>query len=433
MLQAFLAAVFTVSIYALPAEKDSLVSVLNGCEAFKTKLKIQRPDVLTGIAQVPKYWNDPANKETLPVFWWKRPGKDNTYPALVYIHGGPASYSWGMLDRWSVILDHYPGDVISFDHRGEGCSKTIRSSLDPKLYEVYRIRNIVRDMEFLRENVFGLKTWRVHGHSRGGAMVHYYLEMAPQSLESAHATGFTILPDDFQKNYAYNRARGNALVAEEYLKRYPGDDVLVAKIRKTVSDNNMCWRGLDNRHICGASAVDVLGAIYIKNPSSWAAMHGVIVKMSADGAPLYSMMEAEILKDLNAHFNYIMATNTVDLGAPDSHTSEYLRRSADPIYVKPFVAELRYVTEALASTTSIDWKGDIDLLDYKRVKLFLDGHPNFRFALYAGAYDPIALPEYYKPSLDYLNGRAKFTVLNDSGHDGWFDPIVIAELMRRNY
>src|SRR4051794_37953000 len=78
---------------------DSLAQAVSGCEGFNAKLKAY-PDIKSGVAQVPADWANPASQAKVPVFWWKRAGKDSSYPPLAFIHGGPASNSWALLDKW---------------------------------------------------------------------------------------------------------------------------------------------------------------------------------------------------------------------------------------------------------------------------------------------------------------------------------------------
>ncbi len=74
-------------------------------------------------------------------------------------------------------------------------------------------------------------------------MVHYYLEMAPQSLESVTGMGFSLMDGDLQKEYPRLRAMGFARAAKAYLQRYPDDANLVLQIRKMTDTAGLCWFG----------------------------------------------------------------------------------------------------------------------------------------------------------------------------------------------
>ncbi len=425
----FITLLFIAQARSAPPERDTLVSTQAACQRFRTTLQA-RPDIVSGTARVPRIWGQEASRDTLPVFWWKRPGMDPTYPPIAFIHGGPASNSWALLDKWKEVFDRYPGDIVAFDHRGEGCSKTSGSNLDPALYEPYRIRNIVRDLEYLRKEVFKYPKWRIVGHSRGAALVHYYLEMAPQSLEAAFAMGFAIMPGDMQTQYPMFRALGYYRAAKEYLRRYPDDEARVQAIRRQIVDDKICWDGMDDRRLCGPGALDVLGAQNLKNVSSWASLHQLLLGM-VDTQSIRDGVDGQLKKDVYGHFNYIVATNSQDFGGPDEGVTLSLKATESPLYVEPFLSEIRYLGDAIAPTVPFRWEGHIDQVRYGRILRFLDHHPGFRFELFGGYYDPIAPLELYQGELRLLADRATFTVLPESGHDGWYDPILLNRVMKR--
>jgi pimeloyl-ACP methyl ester carboxylesterase len=417
----------SLDVFAADAQHDSLISTQTACHAFQERLKAL-PNVTSGIAKVPLDWEDPFDNQLIPFFWWKRKGIDPSFPPLAFIHGGPASNSWALLDNWKAMLADYPGDLIAFDERGEGCSKTLRSNLPSAAYVHYRVRDIVQDLEFLRTDVFGYKKWRVMGHSRGAAIVHYYLEMAPEGLESAHAMGFSIMPN-VQSAYAQYRALGYFRTAQYYLEKHPEDAATVSGIRDTIAQKQMCWDGLDDRKICGSGAVDVLYQ-KLKYTSSWDKLHLIISSM-VDEKSIHDAIAAALLGDVYAHFNYIVGTNGQDFANPDSKTAEVFKSTSDPLYVDPFLAEIRFVNESMAPTANIEWTGHVDRLDYDQIQSFLSSHKDFKYFLYAGYYDPIAPLEMYQPEIQKLGKRVHFDVLYKDGHDGWYDPIVLKRLMQR--
>lgn len=403
---------------------DSLVMTQKACAEFQAKLKTT-PGIKFGTAYIIK------GSSKTPIFWWGRQGVDSSYPPLVFLHGGPASNSWAVLDKWQVILKNYPGDFITFDHRGEGCSKTASSNLSPSAYSSYRVRNIVGDIEYLRKNVFHYKTWRVMGHSRGAAIVHYYLEMAPEAIESAHAMGFSIMPPELQLHYPLLRASGYARTAEAYLKKYPGDEAVVRQIRNIIVQEKMCWIGIDSRKICGPSALDVLGS-GLRNVGSWESFHSQLVSM-VDAKTIHETIEAQLLKDVYGHFNYIVGTNGQDFGNPDSAHGLWMKNTKHSAYTTPFLAEIRYVVEAIAANSKVSWKGSVDRINYLKVKNNLIQHPSLNYNLYVGSLDPIAPPEMYLAEKNILGPLVNLTMMNGVGHDGWFEPVVINNLMKKNY
>ena len=427
---AFLLAFLVPAYPAAAVENDSLEIVRAGCRAFQAKLAAD-PRVESGVAQVPRDWSHPAAGDTLPVFWWKRAGADPFYPPLVFFHGGPASSSWALLEKWKTVIDQYPGDFVAFDHRGEGCSKTLPSNLEPAAYEVYRIRSLVRDVEFLRTNVFHYARWRVVGHSRGAALVHYYLEMAPDGIESAHAMGFSIMPDGAQGNYPMVRALGYYQTSQAYQDKYPDDAALLEKVRQTIRDENMCWTGVDAAQVCGPAVTDILGYNFVKNLTSWPTLHQKIAEMT-DAAAIRATLAPYVPSDTYGHFNYLVATNGRDFGSPDRAQMKLLHDTRNPIYADPLIAELRYVYEAIVPTVRIDFSPSVDPLDYDLVIKHLDEHPDLKYFLYGGTVDPIAPLSMYQGEVRKLGPRVRFEVL-PSGHDGWFHPKLLENVMRKTY
>ena len=413
---------------AIAVSNDSLLLTQEACKAFQAKLKAD-PRFITGTAQVPKYWDANPSTETLPVFWWMRKGTDSSYPPIVFLHGGPAANSWALLDKWKTVIDQYPGDFVSFDHRGEGCSKTLASNLPLAAYQIYRIRNIIKDIEFLRQNVFHYSTWRVMGHSRGAAMVHYYLEMAPDAIESAYAMGFSIMPHGQQSQYPMIRAHGYYRTSEAYLEQYPSDAALLQKIRETIENEKMCWPGVDGAQLCGANALDVLGYNYVKNLSAWNGLHSKITAMT-DSKSIYDTLAPLFITDTYGHFNYIIATNGQDFGSPDMVTSAMLKKTANPIYVEPALAELRYVNEVIAPQYPVDWTAHVDTLDYYKVLANLTSHPKLKYYLYAGSVDPIAPVNMFLGEVAFLGDKVNFKILT-SGHDGWFYSELLNAVMMK--
>ena len=305
---------------------------------------------------------------------------------------------------------------MSFDHRGEGCSKTLRSNLDPDAYQPYRVREIVNDMEFLRERVFKYSKWRIFGHSRGSALVHYYLEMAPNSLESAFTSGFSIMPAQQQKNYAFVRARGYQEVGAAYLRLYPGDLSLVQEARRRIEEEKLCWQTVDNYKICGPAALDVLALNFLAYRSAWSKLHDQISQLqSKDG--LKNVIQAQVFATNYGEFNYIMGTNAREFGSPSSGATAIMKADHSSPFYNPFLAELRFASEAMAPIAKVDWHSEVDALDYGKILEFLKLHPSFKYTLFSAELDPIAPPEMFKDELQILGKYVRLIPLPNMGHD----------------
>lgn len=412
--------------------RDSLEMAQAGCAEFQQRLRDLYPSVQTGVAQVPKFWNEQHNQETLPIFWWKRPGKDPSFPALAFLHGGVGSNSWRLPTNWREILDNYPGDVVAFDHRGEGCSKTLPSNLTPDNYSAYRVRTIVHDLEFLRKEVFGYRKWRIMGHSRGAAIAHFYLEMAPEGLEGVHAMGFSFMPLEMQREYTSVRALGFYRVAQAYLRQYPGDADRVATIRSLITED-MCWESFDGRTMCGPNVLDVL-ASNLSYVSSWPILHELLAKM-IDRDSIRDIIEGQMKQNIYGHFNYILATNGLDFGNPSLLSSAHLRTSESMLYTQPFLAEIRYLSGSVEPTVGFEWEHGAETVDYQVIRQNLISNPGIRYFLYAGELDPVVPLEmfvYEEAQLADLE-QFRFQILSGAGHDGWYDSQIIKNLMVRAY
>ena len=416
-------------IHAQP--KNSLEMVRAACADFQARLRALYPDVQTGVAQVPKFWDKP-NGETLPVFWWKRAGKDPSYPPLAYIHGGTGSNSWALLTVGKDLLDNYPGDVVSFDHRGEGCSKTLPSNLRPEVYAPYRLREVFRDLEYLRSEVFGYRKWRILGHSRGAALAHVYLESAPEGLESVHAMGFSFMPLEMQESYTGVRALGYYRVAKVYLQKYPGDEQRVAEIRAMVPQD-MCWESFDGRVLCGPDVIDILSK-HLFYTSSWPVLHEILSKM-VDPPSIHAAIEEELKKNIYAHYNYILGTNGLDFGNPSLDNARVFEEGQSPLFTEPFLSELRYVGSTLQWGLDFTWRSSATTVRYDVIRKNMLANPGLRYFLYAGEFDPGLPLEMFVAEESKLGDLEQFRyrILEGTGHDGWAHPDVIAQVMMKTY
>lgn len=423
------------ALFEANAATSSLAVVATNCRNFQANLE-KRAEIRTAMIMVPKSWQS-SKGEKIPLFYWRRPALDSSYPPLLFIHGGVVGSSATLFRNLPRLVDEYPGDVIGVDLRGEGCSNTLAANLHPREYGHLRINQVVRDLEFLRTHVFNYRQWRVFGQSRGAAIVHHYLEKYPRAIESAHAHGFTVLTDvDTYKNSLY-RARGYAARAQEYLKEFPGDDVLVDKLRNRIP-SFMCWNEVDDIKVCGPSAMDVYG-IWLTYRDAWTDLHNEIggyflTDGSIDQEKLFSNLAIRIRGTVYSHFNYIVGTNGQDFGSPNSRWSRWIS-DFEPETFNPFVSEIRYYTLAVnAGKPDTLWNGNVDIINYASLALHIN--KNRPFFLYASRYDAIASPEAFGSELRWLSSRPgfHFEILPNSGHEGWgTERVVFDRLMLKSY
>lgn len=119
-------------------------------------------------------------------------------PYLVYLQGGPGSESPRPVSSSGWVrraLKDYR--VLLLDQRGTGLSSPITfqtlepfSSVDQAEYLVhFRADNIVRDAEFIRNELLDSAAWSLLGQSFGGFCALRYLSDAPEHLKEVFITG----------------------------------------------------------------------------------------------------------------------------------------------------------------------------------------------------------------------------------------------------
>lgn len=123
---------------------------------------------------------------------------DNQLPYLVYFQGGPgfgAGRPTG-LDGWiKEASKHYR--ILLLDQRGTANSSPVTAQTlvamtceqQADYLSHFRADNIVRDAEFIRQQLIGENKWSIIGQSFGGFCVIRYLSSAPEGLSQAFITG----------------------------------------------------------------------------------------------------------------------------------------------------------------------------------------------------------------------------------------------------
>ena len=101
----------------------------------------------------------------------------NSLPYLIFFQGGPGYESPRPISDSGWIkraTEDY--NVLLIDQRGTGlsspiCSDSIKNMEDNYLAEYlsfFRADNIIRDAEYIRENIFNVHKWSILGQSFGG-------------------------------------------------------------------------------------------------------------------------------------------------------------------------------------------------------------------------------------------------------------------------
>lgn len=246
-------------------------------------------------------------------------------PFLIYLQGGPGFQSPRpeSADGWlkRALKDFR---VLLLDQRGTGLSSPVTHQSMPAIGGVdeqvaylkhFRADNIVRDCEHIRKSLIGKEKWTVLGQSYGGFCITTYLSMHAEGLSGAVITGgFAPLVDNPDPVYRATYAR---LVEknEQYYKRFPGDEELVAQIVKHLRSNTVdlpggeiltvdrfLQLGLNFGFKCagrGMNAIHfLLESAFIPNSKtetlSYAFLQGVENFMDFNTNPIYALLHESI-------------------------------------------------------------------------------------------------------------------------------------------
>jgi pimeloyl-ACP methyl ester carboxylesterase len=407
------------------AQTDLQNYISQGCQDLKTKLT-KVPGISFGYDQVPVDWKN-QNGAKIPIFWWRRAGSPN-FPPLLLVHGGPGGNSSGFLLRMPKLIDNYPGDVFSLDERGEGCSNTLPGNLSPVSYAHLTARNSVYDLEYMRNKIYHGRSWRALGQSRGSMILHYYLDMFPQALESVHAHGWSLMPANQAPGITRLRAIGYQRTAAAYVAKYPEDVELIKKMRAAITPIT-CWPGYESRRYCGPDVVDVFG-FDLSRVALWENLHkslNSVLERTEEVNPkkVYALIADRVKSDLFANANYIVGTFTKEVFYPDYST--LLRMTGTPEFQEPLLSEVRWWRNGILPAVPNNWRSDVDPVDYNRIRRYLASHPRFKYYLYSGVLDPIAPVEIFRSEVTALSPYVRYTNFQSSGHDGWWSESLVTQ------
>ncbi len=191
---------------------------------------------------VPVDWSAPESLGSLDLFAREvvDPARDaDDLPLLVFLQGGPGGKSPRptTADGWlGVALERFR--VVLVDQRGTGRSgrieaRSVAGLTDEdaaRLLLCYRADSIVRDLEALRETVYGGRRWSSLGQSYGGFITLRYLSVAPEALAACYITGgLASLEPSALGVYQRTYPRAASKTAK-YYDRYPADLDVVARI-----------------------------------------------------------------------------------------------------------------------------------------------------------------------------------------------------------
>lgn len=169
-------------------------------------------------------------------------------PLLAFLQGGPGGANPRPLrrDGWidEALRDYR---VVLVDQRGTGGSTPLEAvdvaGLDAAagadLLALHRADSIVRDLEHVRETLYGGRRWATLGQSYGGFLTLTYLSLAPDALTACYVCGgIPGTPPRAAEVYARTFDRVAAKTAELY-RRFPGDAAAIARIADRLGDGDV--------------------------------------------------------------------------------------------------------------------------------------------------------------------------------------------------
>lgn len=163
--------------------------------------------------QTPLNYNDPSQANISVFVREIRGTKDSNKPYLIFFQGGPGFESPRPITNSGWIkfaLNKY--NVLLLDQRGTGLStpatfQTLHSKSPEEqadYLQFFRADNIVRDAEFIRNQLNGDKPWSILGQSFGGFCALNYLSFHAHGLKEVFITG-GIPPLDAHPDDIYRR------------------------------------------------------------------------------------------------------------------------------------------------------------------------------------------------------------------------------------
>jgi pimeloyl-ACP methyl ester carboxylesterase len=411
----------------LPAFADA-----SSCSEFKGQLQ-STPGMSMGYVEVPKF-RDRAEPGILKVFWWKRAGTNPQMAPLLLLHGGPGGNSWFFMDVFQSLFSQYSGDIFVIDERGDGCSGANEVPTDYKEVAHFRSREIVKDLETIRQKFYPNKKWRAFGQSRGSMILHYYLEMHPEGLESVHAHGSAFqTADNMAANYTRIRLSKQKELGELFLQLHPQAQQKIDAIRQSISPED-CWATNNPLasvpQICGVSALDLFSG-YLSFRDYWDYLAQILTQIVPSGSQVILDKRNKIIQSLIPG-NPLISHLSLEIGVYDYETSyldydtlQSMRNT--PLIQDALFSEGRLMIELIMPIFSVPWTTSVDIPDFEKIRNFLATNPDFKFYLYSGQLDPIAPPELCEEEVSILSPFIQFKIFPNSGHDGFYTESLIQQ------
>ncbi|KAF3922211.1 hypothetical protein ABW21_db0208950 [Orbilia brochopaga] len=284
---------------------------------FRVPLDYAKPDghKITIFARVVKDHEDAAKPrrevKTSTTDEKAKEKKEDDGPYLCYLNGGPGFNNAPPKAEHIAKFVDKGYNVVLMDQRGTGLSECIcpenipGSTTEEKAEYVshFRADNIVRDCEFIREQLLGKdESWSLAGQSFGGFCIATYLSIASEHLVEAFMFGGIppigeSTPDQIYINL-YNKVKARNLV---YYKKYPGDIERVKEIAKFLSE---CTQVLPSGGILSLDRFRGLGISFGMH-GGIDSIHGLITRIHDDIRRFGKILTPTLLKiEDNQDFDY---------------------------------------------------------------------------------------------------------------------------------
>ena len=401
------------------------------CTAFRKSLA-DMPGFVQGSIEVPEDWKAPAGRK-IQIFYYAHltdvEGHKLTATPTVFFNGGPCSSSHSSLETVEAAAAPDKIPMVYIDQRGTGCSSPYPDGLNAQSFTriaFYTSRSIVRDAEAVREKLFGPGSrWKVIGQSYGGMIVHRYIEEVPQSIETAVAHGFAIAGQNEEQGVAKQRSRKLNTLSEDYFRKYPGDEKIVADIRAQIGDD-YCFE-YSMGAFCGPGMLDSMWVL-LAFSNGWPILHDNLSRLLDQNGIVQEYPLAVVVTTYAYNFYLEMMIPAGVLSEVEISSTLAINQSrqveAAKVETDSGLNQLHFARSIHTEQMGQVWQENSPRLPHDPLQVDdviheLDRNPGLKFLLYSSAQDGEVPPPMFEDEVKKLGDRVTYQVLKNSGHDGF--------------
>ncbi len=391
------------------------------CAAFRKHLP---DDYVQAFVDVPENWDD-AKSEKIKVFYYGRIVPE--HGLVAYFNGGPAYSSHAKFRDFLKEQGVADRSLIFIDQRGTGCSTPYPEATAANIprYGKWMSRAIVKDAEAIRQVLTPGKPWTIFGNSYGGLLVRRYLEVAPDGVARAVSHGFT--PTLTKWNYKV-RLEAAAATQKEFEKRFPGARDDLKKLRAYFQDH--CFE-TPVRKLCGNEYIAIL-QVALSYVSDWKEFAAAVHRVTSSSG----QAQTDAFRALGNHtlLNDLRPTSEIVWAGTVIGDSEIMPEADEcKVAYRDFAGKIGPDDAIFGSCGSTNelWRASVvipaDPVRLDLVRVHLAERPALKFFVFAGALDAIIPAALFREEADLLGPLEAFTVLPDSGHDGYHTERAVNE------